>query len=92
MEKNKLNLTVASVFASALAAVVGSSNSSDNIQNEMQAENNSISISKKDRKPVTVLKLNTTNPEDSKLIAQHRSHSSHSSHSSHYSHRSSSFA
>jgi len=46
------------------------------------------------KKPMTVLKLNTANPEQSQLIAQHRSHSSHSSHSSHrshYSHRSSSF-
>jgi len=47
-----------------------------------------------DVKPMPVLKLNPRNPENGRLVSQHRSHSSHgshgshSSHSSHYSHRS----
>jgi hypothetical protein len=91
-KKNGLaNLTkkAASVFGAALAALTGiQANASipaqiDNLENKIIQVKEIGKI-----KPMPVLKLNSSNPDNAQFVAQHRSHSSHSSHRSHYSHRS----
>jgi 3'-phosphoadenosine 5'-phosphosulfate (PAPS) 3'-phosphatase len=82
----KLALKAGAIFGTAFAALTGNSTEVAQPQ-QFSGNTNTIEVSTAAKqKPMTVLKLNTTNPELSKLIAQHSSHSSHSSHNSHSSH------
>jgi hypothetical protein len=82
----KLALKAGAIFGTAFAALTG--NATEVAQPQQFADKaKTIEVSSvAKQKPMTLLKLNTANPELSKLIAQHSSHSSHSSHNSHSSH------
>jgi hypothetical protein len=83
---SRLALRTGAIFGAAFAALTGTAAVA--AQPQQIADNTkTIEVSPvAKQKPMTILKLNTANPELSKLIAQHSSHSSHSSHNSHSSH------
>lgn len=91
-KKSKLFKKVTSVLGVAIAALTGTQVNAQEMNFDdfqmMNDDNDAIQISNKKSKPMPVLKLNMSNPDDSTFIASHRSHSSHSSHSSHRSHSS----
>ncbi len=86
----KLALKAGAIFGTAFAALtLGNTNAALTTQTAESINDKNIEVSNTaKKKPMTVLKLNTANPELSKLVARHSSHSSHSSHYSHSSHRS----
>lgn len=101
MENNKKNQIIslakkaAAVFGAAFAALTGGNANAVSVIQGDNYDVNTIQIKENFKvKPMPVLKLNFSNPEDSQFVSSHtshsshRSHSSHSSHSSHYSHRS----
>lgn len=79
-KRKKLSLKIAGIVAGAVSAITATTELSNaeavNLENLNISEFKSISKVK----PVGVFKLNTSNPENSKFVAQHRSHSSHRSH------------
>jgi hypothetical protein len=85
----RLAKKTAAIFGTAFAALI-----SGNVAGAMSTPPNSTNGGntfenfKQIRRPMSVLKLNPVNPEQSMIVAQHSSHSSHSSHGSHSSHTS----
>lgn len=85
-KKNGLtNLTekIATIFGVAFVTLIGvKANSTvtqiDNLSSKVIETNHFGRV-----KPMPVLKLNASNPEDSQFVASHASHASHSSHYSH---------
>lgn len=95
MEDNKnkkgisnLSKKASAIFGLAIAALTGTQAKAAELP-IVNLEPTEIQISNdKKVKPMPVLKLNPSNPDDSQFVANHSSHRSHSSHSSHSSHRS----
>lgn len=92
MESNKkkglVNLTkrTTAILSAALTALTGSKAiASAPITNGL-LKSNTVEFKSIKSKPMSILKLNVNNPENSKFVTSHRSHSSHSSHRSHSSH------
>jgi hypothetical protein len=85
--KKKLSLSAktAAIFGAALAAI-SSNQKMSTIITEDSFETNFKDIKVQAKKPMPVLKLNLSNPDESTFVASHVSHSSHRSHASHRSH------